>query len=182
MQIKENINAPRHWHLCGEFTGDRWIPRTNGQLRGKCFHLMTSSCNSIIVAVSVKQIVWGFHRHLSAILRHLEPNQSNAGGGFVVSRIQIWIRKSRRNKYTEFWSRFGFWSNQTEPCYVNAQTVHSSQLYRWLTHWRYCSFALSHLYNGWMWIMGAFVVDRGLFHHSARAAATIYCHRHRRWL
>ena len=27
---------------CGEFTGDRWIPRTNGQLRGKCFHLMTS--------------------------------------------------------------------------------------------------------------------------------------------
>ena len=22
----------------------RWIPRTNGQLRGKCFHLMTSSC------------------------------------------------------------------------------------------------------------------------------------------
>ena len=23
---------------------DRWIPRTNGQWRGKCFHLMTSSC------------------------------------------------------------------------------------------------------------------------------------------
>ena len=23
--------APRHWPLCGEFTGDRWIPRTNGQ-------------------------------------------------------------------------------------------------------------------------------------------------------
>ena len=23
---------------------DRWIPRTEGQLRGKCFHLMTSSC------------------------------------------------------------------------------------------------------------------------------------------
>ena len=35
--------APRHWPLCGEFPGDRWIPRTNGQLRGKCFHLMTSS-------------------------------------------------------------------------------------------------------------------------------------------
>ena len=29
--------------LCEEFTGDRWLPRTNGQLRGKCFHLMTSS-------------------------------------------------------------------------------------------------------------------------------------------
>ena len=42
--VKENIKALRHWPLCGKFTGDRWIPRTNGQLRGKCFHLMTSSC------------------------------------------------------------------------------------------------------------------------------------------
>ena len=31
VQIKENINAPRHWPLRGEFTGDRWIPCTNGQ-------------------------------------------------------------------------------------------------------------------------------------------------------
>ena len=30
-QIKENIKAPRHWPLRGEFTGDRLIPRTNGQ-------------------------------------------------------------------------------------------------------------------------------------------------------
>ena len=30
-QIKENIKAPRHWALCGEFTGDRWIPRIKGQ-------------------------------------------------------------------------------------------------------------------------------------------------------
>ena len=36
--------TPRHWPLCGEFTGDWWIPRTNGQWRGKCFHSMTSSC------------------------------------------------------------------------------------------------------------------------------------------
>ena len=42
-QIKENIKALLHWPLCGDFTGDRWIPRTNGQLRGKCFRLMTSS-------------------------------------------------------------------------------------------------------------------------------------------
>ena len=27
-QIKENIEAPRHWPLWEEFTGDRWIPRT----------------------------------------------------------------------------------------------------------------------------------------------------------
>ena len=43
-QIKENIKAPRHWPLWGKFTDDRWIPRTNGQWRGKCFPLMTSSC------------------------------------------------------------------------------------------------------------------------------------------
>ena len=30
-QIKENIKAPRHWIFLGEFTGDRWIPRTKGQ-------------------------------------------------------------------------------------------------------------------------------------------------------
>ena len=27
-----------------EIHRDRWIPRTKGQLRGRCFHLMTSSC------------------------------------------------------------------------------------------------------------------------------------------
>ena len=41
-QINENIKAPRHWPLCWDVTGDRWIPRTKGQKRGKCFHLMTS--------------------------------------------------------------------------------------------------------------------------------------------
>ena len=29
--LKKNIKDPRHWPLCGEFTGDRWILRTNGQ-------------------------------------------------------------------------------------------------------------------------------------------------------
>ena len=42
-QIKQRIKAPLHRPLWGEFTGDRWIPHTEGQLRGKCFHLMTSS-------------------------------------------------------------------------------------------------------------------------------------------
>ena len=42
-QIKENINSPRNWLLWGEFTSERWISRTKGQYRGKCFHLMMSS-------------------------------------------------------------------------------------------------------------------------------------------
>ena len=31
LSLSLNIKAPRHWPLCGEFTGDRWIPRANGQ-------------------------------------------------------------------------------------------------------------------------------------------------------
>ena len=27
----ENITDPHHWSLCGEFTGDQYISRTNGQ-------------------------------------------------------------------------------------------------------------------------------------------------------
>ena len=30
-EINENTKAPRRWHLCEEFTGDWWIPRTNVQ-------------------------------------------------------------------------------------------------------------------------------------------------------
>ena len=30
-QIKENIKAPRHWLMWGEFTGDQWIPSTKGR-------------------------------------------------------------------------------------------------------------------------------------------------------
>ena len=48
-QIKENIKAPRHWPLCREFTGDQWIPRTRGQKSGKCFHLMRSSCQCLLI-------------------------------------------------------------------------------------------------------------------------------------
>ena len=69
-QIKENIKAPRHWPLCGEFTGDRWIPRTNGQLCGKCFHLMTSSWSLWLVrllgVIILPAIIW---RNDNAIIR-----------------------------------------------------------------------------------------------------------------
>ena len=47
-QIKENIKAPRHWHMRGYSTGERWNPLTKGQWGGKCFHLMTSSWYCII--------------------------------------------------------------------------------------------------------------------------------------
>ena len=44
-QIKENIKAPRHWPLCGEFTGDWWIPA-----------LMASNAENV-------SILWRHHDH-----------------------------------------------------------------------------------------------------------------------
>ena len=66
-QIKENIKAPRHWPLCGGFTGDRWISRTNGQLRGKCFHLMTSSWWCLCYNLTRNKRC----KYITAILGHL---------------------------------------------------------------------------------------------------------------
>ena len=41
---------------------DRWIPRTKGQLRGKCFHLMTSSWHWDLVHPCEK-VIGIFFRH-----------------------------------------------------------------------------------------------------------------------
>ena len=84
MQIKENIKAPRHWPLCGEFTGDRWIPRTNGQLHGKCFRLMTSSCRRHTLWNYTSSLccwwhaiilfLWEYHGHLVTNLWCFDQN------------------------------------------------------------------------------------------------------------
>ena len=40
---------------------DRWIPRTKGQLRRKCFHLMTSSCTeNCILTASLCAAIWKY--------------------------------------------------------------------------------------------------------------------------
>ena len=44
-QIKENTKAPRHWPLCGEFTGDR----KKGKYRRKHFHFMTSTWEHLFI-------------------------------------------------------------------------------------------------------------------------------------
>ena len=50
---------------------DRWIPRTKGQLRGKCFHLMTLSCcvvlhgkYSRLCYVIMYLLLWFWNYHL----------------------------------------------------------------------------------------------------------------------
>ena len=47
---------------------DRWFPRTKGQLRGKCFHLMTSSCGPLTTSIhDLNQ--WPVH-HDRNVLKH----------------------------------------------------------------------------------------------------------------
>ena len=47
---------------------DQWIPHTKGQLRGKCFHLMTSSCctGSYLTMPNCISIVWKYHGNMIA--------------------------------------------------------------------------------------------------------------------
>ena len=64
--------------VCREFTGDRWILRTKGQLHRKCFHLMTLSCKQTQLLLNKDR-------------RNLE---------MITSRAFWWTKPS------EFWSKF----------------------------------------------------------------------------
>ena len=103
-QIKENIKAPRHWPLCGEFTGDRWIPRTKGQWRGKCFHLMMSSWLKRVLevdnpSVSVLLAGSGFHcdNHYFKLLV-MKPEYSGRTGP-VPWLLMPWFHASPVNSH-----------------------------------------------------------------------------------
>ena len=65
-QIKENIKAQRHWPSCGEFTGDRWIPRTNGQYSiGWCHHENQNSSGILwlcVLLLSFRIQFWKFRK------------------------------------------------------------------------------------------------------------------------
>ena len=50
---------------------DRWIPRTKGRLRGKCFHFMTSSCGRRIYNDITKHIIVNCNRKHDSNLRNM---------------------------------------------------------------------------------------------------------------
>ena len=60
---------------------DRWIPRTKGQLRGKCFHLMTSSWN-------YRTPHWGQHGIFSWYTQGESINLVLIAGGTVAIGIE----------------------------------------------------------------------------------------------
>ena len=57
-QIKENIKAPRHWPLCGEFTGTGEFPAQRASYAENVFHLMTSSWDNGLSSVRSQAIIW----------------------------------------------------------------------------------------------------------------------------
>ena len=63
----KKISKLRVTGLWGEFTSDRWIPRTKGQEHEKYFHLMTSSW--VITLASVLHcLIWHARQKISHIL------------------------------------------------------------------------------------------------------------------
>ena len=99
---------------------DRWIPRTQSQLRGKYFHLMTSSCHSFIWGVIIHRWL-DFNDDLTksplklAIISHYSwfsyPMLVKEGTGLKQSEVY--------GKSKDFilltWSSFGFTLSLTHP-------------------------------------------------------------------
>ena len=93
VQLKENIKAPRHWPLWGEFPGDRWIPSTkagnaetvsirwrqHGQcnLRQVILHLLTIKGSPLKYDTTCKRLL---KKHLSTHTCKSPESLSNSIG------------------------------------------------------------------------------------------------------
>ena len=125
-QIKENMKAPRHWPLCGELTGDRWIPHTKGQQRGKCFHLMTSSLKwtNKISSCDHQCIKCLKLRKLS--INNLKQETTTVHRYYFVQYSQHCVRTSACMTHVDFWN-------------IISYTMGRTLLWR-LFCWLYCHF------------------------------------------
>ena len=92
---------------------DRWIPRTKGQLRGKCFHLMTSSCvlatlpNFLKGYFVISPFFWCQVAHSTAGLLGWECKESSAAtDGMSLKHIETThqqLGKFSRRRWNVFW-------------------------------------------------------------------------------
>ena len=76
---------------------DRWIPRTKGQLRGKCFHLMTSSWKRRCIH-KVEVFIWSQSKQFPLIISDIVEEVWHEG------QTSIWAKISPPLKW--WWSRF----------------------------------------------------------------------------
>ena len=79
---------------------DRWIPRTKGQLRGKCFHLMTSSCNNYLSHRPFSQC--SSHRIITTFLGLI----TNVGSDGHAKKIKVRGPRSRSQRSNQILPQF----------------------------------------------------------------------------
>ena len=124
---------------------DRWIPRTKGQLRGKCFHLMTSSWPNILwdlLHISWHLSVYLFQCILHKWLNHLVFKFEYSEKTYVIPwLLMTWLLASPGHQ---------------QPCYWHCRICKSFLLLNeWLTHWG----RATHICVGKLTIIGS---DNGL--------------------
>ena len=65
-QIEENIKAPRHWPLCGEFTGDAenvsiwWRHHIRGLVSHSVYHQVYTQVCCVVISCGYSVVLWGF--------------------------------------------------------------------------------------------------------------------------
>ena len=102
--VYSGVNQRKHQSsaslaLGGKFTWDRWISRTNGQLRGKCFHLMTSSWSSQLLSL----LTWQRYNNFINLSKPIETCISELGHHWIITvcRLLTFGFSSQRTNKTE---------------------------------------------------------------------------------
>ena len=100
---------------------DRWIPRTKGQLHGKCFYLMTSSYEYKISMVL-----------LSFVLLWLYYNFSNNHAIYfpIPSRLALSMLQQAPVKWINMSENFNVSNNKTQQSIIS-EKISSDTLYIW---------------------------------------------------
>ena len=75
----------------------RWIPRTKGQLRGKCFYLMTSSCDIISYPLFADADT-GIYPH-AALQYHARPKAKRGIAMLSVDKFPYPRKQTRGNEF-----------------------------------------------------------------------------------
>ena len=92
---KNLVKAPCRWPLWGEFTVDQGIPHTKGQYRGKCFHLMISSCVCLKHAYNN---TWGdCYKSVSLWWPRNSNLQMRRHFLGALYQLQIWLKKKLKS-------------------------------------------------------------------------------------
>ena len=117
VQIEENMKAPRHWPLWGEFTGNRWFPAemaSNAEMfpfDDVIMILCLYPHSMLIYMIHVPMILKGVGKIM------LETNKKQIiQGRTICIFLAMWIMTTLWIKYmiiTPFWGRLQFIAAQT---------------------------------------------------------------------